>query len=283
MDQRSLIEQVRDYFVTSDHWRRLVSLLQDPEPRKAHVHAYVYTTIHPDSLETIIRRYFASRGWPIVRRINRIRPKPGIKALHGIEPQDRVHWDLHWLYKQDVGLAPAHGVENDNNLLSWNRCYIDDFYSRFSFREVGPAEEDALRAYFASNHFEHGLDIAARQNVPHVHINVETSIHPDIIGRFALKALDRRGWSVYYLCPNVYLLDDQYVGKVVCMGRDPEKVYDIGWQFNPDVVIRSATSTWLFPDRIGYDVMTTEQFEQELAQDEYITLTDDEIDAVIPA
>jgi len=283
MDRRFLIEQVGDYFAASDHWRRLVSLLQEPQPRKAHVHSYVYTTIHPDSLETILRRFFASRGWPIARRINRIRPKPGIMALHGIEPEGKVHWDLHWLYKQGVGVAPAHGVENGCNLHLWNCHYIDDFYSRFPFRDVGSAETDALRAYFVSDHFEHGLDIAAQENVPHVHINVETSIHPDIVGRFALEAIDRRGWSVYYLCPNVYLLGDDYVGKVVCMGRKPEKVYDIGWRFNRDVVIQPATSAWLFPDRIGYDVMTTEQFEQELAQDEYVTLTEDEIDAVMPA
>ena len=52
-----------------------------------------------------------------------------------------------------------------------------------------------------------------------------------------------KGWEVHYLCPNVYLLDDRYVGKIVFIGKQPEKVYDIGWRFNPDVSLEPAKNT----------------------------------------
>lgn len=281
MDQSALVEQIKEYLADSDHWRRLVAAIQDPDPRNAHVHSYVYTSVHPDSLEALLRGFFKRRGWPIVRRINRIRPRPGVLALHGIEPEGKVHWDFHWLYKGNVGLAPAHGVENGSNLLVWNRAYIDEFYKEFPFRHVDSDEKQELDDYFVSDHWQSGLEMVARPNVPHMHINVETSVHPEIVGQHALDSLHERGWEVHYLCPNAYMLHNQYVGKVVFMGKEPEKVYDIGWQFNPNVVIRPAETTWLFDERVGYDVMTSEQFDDEVAQNEYTRLTEYEIDAAL--
>lgn len=281
MKKEAIVTQMSEYFRESDHWRRLIAAIQDPQPRFAHAHIYVYTSVHPDSLEAILRGYFAARGWPISRRINRIRPKPNILALHGIEPAEKVHWDFHWLYQRDMGIAPAHGVENGSNLLVWNKTYIDEFYRLFPFEKVGPQQESALQRYFTSDHWNTGLDIVAQPNVPHMHINIETTIHPDTIGRYAVDSLHERGWDVFYLCPNCYLLEDRYAGKIVFMGKEPEKVYDIGWKFNPKATIEPTNHTWLFPDRVGYDVMTSEQFENEVAANEYTLLNQKEIDEIV--
>ena len=283
MDRQILVDEVRDYLQASDHWRRLISYIQDPDRQNTHVHCYVYTSVHPDSLEEILRRYFAMRGWPIARRINRISPPPGILALHGIEPEGKVHFDLHWIYKEAVGIKPAHGVETGSNLLLWNRIYIEEFYRRFPFRAVGPQEEAALLQYFVSEHWQGGLQMVERPDVPHMHINIETSVHPEVIGRYALNALQERGWEVYYLCPNVYRLNERYVGKIVFMGKEPEKAYDIGWKFNPDTTIKPTDHHWLFPERIGYDVMTSGEFQAELSQNPYVMLTPEEVSAVVDA
>jgi hypothetical protein len=40
----------------------------------------------------------------------------------------------------------------------------------------------------------------------HLHINVHTSVHPDIINKFAQEAFAREGIKTYYTCPNVYLV-----------------------------------------------------------------------------
>ena len=277
MQQHDLANEIQAYLRTSDHWRRLLAYLQDPDPHNAHVHSYVYTSIHPESMEEILRRYFSKRGWPIDRTINKIRPRPGILQLHCIEPRDKVHFDLHLIHEEGVGIRPAHGVERDSNLLLWNRFYMEEFYQRFPFRRVGPKEEDACRRYFAFEHWQHGLEIAARPSVPHMHINVETSLHPETIGQFALEALGQKGWEIHYLCPNVYLLNGRYVGKVVFIGKQPEKVYDIGWLFNPDVILEPTKKAWLFPEHIGYDLMTSEQFEEELNQHPHVNLTTEEI------
>ena len=281
MDRQTLVTEVQDYFRDSDHWRRLVAHLQEPDPQSAHVHAYVHTSIHPDSLEEILRRYFSLRGWPLVRTINRLRPRPGVLDLHGIEPEGKVHFELLWVYREGVGIRPADGVESGSNLLLWNRAYIETFYGSFPFRPIGPREEEALSLYFVSEHWRKGLEIAERPNVPHMHINVETSVHPDVIGRHALEALRTKGWKVDYLCPNAFLLRDRYIGKIVFMGKEPQKVYDIGWKFDPDTIIRPTDHTWMYPDRIGYDVMTSEQFEAELDLHSYVKLTDEEIAAAI--
>ena len=89
---------MRDYLQDSYHWRRLVAHFQESDPQNAHVLGYVHTSIHPDSLEEILRRYFSRRGWPIVRPINRLRPRPGILDIHGIEPEGKVHFELLWVY-----------------------------------------------------------------------------------------------------------------------------------------------------------------------------------------
>jgi hypothetical protein len=243
----------------------------------------VHTSVHPESIHDALVGYFDIRGWPLTRPINRIRPRPGIGALHGIEPQGKVHFDLHWIYKENVGLEPADGVENGSNLLLWNSFYIEEFYRDFDFRPVGPEEETALREYFGSSHFLDGLDIAARDDVPHMHINIETSIHPNDFGRYALDALAERGWEVHYLCPNAYMLGGDYTGKLVFMGKKPEKVYDIGWKFNPEVVIKPTEHTWLFDKTVGYDVMTTAMTEAEVNAHSFVRLTDAEIASVLDA
>ncbi|RMF93737.1 MAG: hypothetical protein D6736_01260 [Nitrospinota bacterium] len=283
MERKELLNDVIAYFRSSDHWRRTLALLQDPDPENTHIHSYVYTSIHPESLEEIIVRYFAMRGWPSVRKIDWVRPRPGLGSLHGIEPQGKPHFDFHWIYKPDVGVQAADGIENGSNLLIWNRWYIEEFYRDFPFRQAGPAEEEALRQYFSSAHWEKGLEIVMAPNTTHMHFYVEASLHPDVIRQFALAALRERGWKVYYVCPNIYLVGKEYTGKLVFMGQEPEKVYDIGWKFNPDVIIKPTEIPWNFPEPIGYDVITWEMIEEEINQHPYLKLTPEEISSVVEA
>ena len=35
---QTAVRELTDYFGGSHHWRRLVAMLQDPDPRNAHVH-----------------------------------------------------------------------------------------------------------------------------------------------------------------------------------------------------------------------------------------------------
>jgi hypothetical protein len=282
MERKEVVEEVKEYFSDSDHWRRLCASLQEPEPQLAHIHAYVETSVHPASLEALIVGYFERMGWPSTRRIDHMSPRPPLGSLHGIEPRGKPHFDFHWIYRADVGIRPTEGGESGCNLLVWNRWYIESFCKRFKFRDAGPREHDALRDYFRSDHFMRGLEIAKSPSTTHMHININTSIHPNEIQRHAEEALSRMGWRIDYTCPNVYMVKGRYRGKLVFMGRDPEVVFDIGWNLKPEVIIEPALEKWIFEEEPGYDVWTKAMLDEVMKED-YITLTEGEIDYILRA
>lgn len=283
MNRNDLLEQVKYYFAESDHWRRLCGALQDPDPEGTHIHAYVETSVHPDSLEAVMVKYFERMGWPSSRKIDHMAPKAGMGSLHGVEPEGKPHFDFQWFFNKDVGLKACEGGESGCNLLVWNRWYINQFYSQFPFRQVGAAEEKALEEYFKSEHFLNGLKFPVMPTTNHMHINVHTSVHPDYIQKFAEAAFARENIKLYYTCPNVYMADGKnYRGKLVFMCESPEVVFDIGWLFDPEVVIEPALETWIFEANPGYDVWTSELLAGVMDND-YVRLTDAEIEEVLKA
>ena len=284
MNRAALLGEVTRYFAQSDHWRRLCAALQgDTDPEGSHVHAYVETSVHPDSLEAIMVGYFEKLGWPSSRKVDHMAPKKGMGSLHGIEPEGKPHFDYQWFFNKDVGLRPIDGGESGCNLLVWNRWYINQFYKQFPFRNVGPDEEKALETYFKGDHFLKGLEFPVMPTTNHMHINVHTSVHPDNMQKFAETALAREGFDLFYTCPNVYLADGRnYRGKLVFMCREPEVVFDIGWLFTPDVVIEPAMETWIFDDHPGYDVWTSAMLD-EVMDEVYVRLLEDEINEILEA
>ena len=282
MERRALVQEVKTYFADSDHWRRLVASLNDPDPTGTHVHAYVETSVHPDSLETIMKRYFERSGSPSSRKIDHMAPKAGMGSLHGVEPMGKPHFDYQWFFKADVGLRACEAGESGCNLLIWNRSYINRFYTQFPFRTVGAAEEKALEEYFKSSHFLKGLEYPVLPTTNHMHINVHSSVHPDHIQKYAEAAIAREGIKIFYTCPNVYMVDGKYRGKLVFMAKDPECVFDIGWKFDPAVTIEPAMEPWIFKTDPGYDVWTSAMLADVMNAD-YVRLTNDEIEEVVKA
>lgn len=282
MERNMLLEEVKHYFVESDHWRRLCAALQDPDPKGSHIHAYVETSVHPDSLEAIMTGYFERMGWPSARKIDHMAPKAGMGSLHGVESKGKPHFDFQWFFHKDVGLRPCEGGESGCNLVVWNRWYINQFYRQFPFREVGAEEEKTLEEYFKSDHFLKGLEFPVMPTTNHMHINVHSSVHPDYIQKYAEVAFQREGLKIYYTCPNVYLVGGKYRGKLVFMGQEPEVVFDIGWKFTPDVVIEPAWESWIFEANSGYDVWTSEML-AEVMDEDYVRLTDQEIQEILNA
>jgi len=281
MERKTLVEEVKQYFGDSDHWRRLCAALQgDPDPEGSHVHAYVEMSIHPDSLEAIITGYFERLGWPSTRKIDHMAPKAGMGSLHGVEPQGKPHFDFQWFFNKDVGLRAFDGGESGCNLLVWNRWYINQCYRQFPFREVGPDEEKALEEYFKSEHFLKGLEFPVMPTTNHMHINIHSSVHPDYIQRYAEMAFQREGMKIYYTCPNVYLVEGKYRCKLVFMGQEPEVVFDIGWKFTPETVIEPAWETWIFEANPGYDVWSSDML-AEVMNEDYVRLADQEIREVL--
>jgi len=281
MQRTQLLKEVKEYFSSSDHWRRLCGSIQDKDPQGTHIHSYVDTSVHPDSLESIMCGYFERMGWPSSRKIDHMSPAPGMGSLHGVEPKGKPHFDYQWFFNKDVGIRACNGGESGCNLLIWNRWYINRFNNQFPFKDVGQEEENALAAYFTSDHFMKGLELPLKPTTCHMHINVNAGVHPDHIQKYAEAALAREGIVIYYTCPNVYLGDGRnYRGKLVFMGKEPEVVFDIGWKFTPGVVIEPARETWIFEENPGYDVWTTDMLAKVMDED-YVKLTDREIEEVL--
>lgn len=283
MKRQELLGEVKQYFSESDHWRRLCATLQDPDPHGTHIHTYVDTSVHPDSLEAIMTGYFKRMGWPSSRKIDHMSPNfsIGMGSLHGVEPKGKPHFDYQWFFKKDVGLKACNGGESGCNLLFWNRWYINQFNAQFPYRKVGSKEEKMLEEYFKSDHFLKGLEYPRLPTTCHMHINVNAGVHPDYIQKYAEEALKREGIQIYYTCPNVYLGDGKnYRGKLVFMGRKPEVVFDIGWKFVPDVVIEPAWDTWIYEENPGYDVWTTGQLDKVM-DEKYVKLEEEEIQEVL--
>ncbi|MCF8039560.1 MAG: hypothetical protein K9K64_02235 [Desulfohalobiaceae bacterium] len=283
MEKKEIIEEVKWYFADSDHWRRLCSALQDPDPTGCHIHSYVETSVHPDSLENLMKEYFARMGWPSVRKIDHMAPKKGMGSLHGVEPKGKPHFDYQWFFNSEAGLRPIESGESGCNLLVWNRWYINQFCRQFPFSEVGSKEGKKLEDYFKSGHFLKGLEFPVMPTTNHMHINVRTSVHPDIIQKFAEAALYRENIRIDYTCPNVYMADGKnYRGKLVFMSRRPEVVFDIGWLFDPEVVIEPAYETWIFEENPGYDVWSQSMLD-EVMDNDYVKLSDSAIQEVLSA
>jgi hypothetical protein len=284
MNKAELLKEVTTYFAESDHWRRLCAALQgDPDPQGSHVHAYVDTSVHPDSLEELMTGYFKRMGWPSARKIDHMAPKAGMGSLHGVEPEGKPHFDFQWFFNKDIGLRACNGGESGCNLLVWNRWYINQFCNQFPFRKVGSTEKKALEQYFRSEHFLKGLKFPVMPTTNHMHINVHSSVHPDYIQEFAEAALSREGFKLYYTCPNVYLADGKnYRGKLVFMCQEPEVVFDIGWKFTPEVVIEPAMEPWIFKTHPGYDVWSSDLLADVMKAD-YVRLADSEIRQVLDA
>ena len=283
MERAQLLEEVKRYFATSDHWRRLCAAMQVSDPEGTHIHSYVDTSVHPDSLEALMCGYFERLGWPSSRKIDHMSPAPGMGSLHGLEPQGKPHFDFQWFFNKEVGLKACNGGESGCNLLIWNRWYINQFNNQFPFKEVGPEEEKTLEEYFKSDHFIKGLTYPVMPTTGHMHINVNAGVHPDHIQKYAEAALGREGIKIYYTCPNVYLGDGKnYRGKLVFMSQEPEVVFDIGWKFSPDVVIEPAWETWIHAGTPGYDVWTSDMLAKVMDED-YVKLTDDEVEEILNA
>ncbi len=295
MNREEIVRGVTDYF-RSDHWRRLVAAIQDPYPQFAHLHSRVDTCVHPENVKELMWGYFEMKGWPIARKIDYVSmchfdklppgwdhsPNEEMGSIHAVEPLGKVHFDYGWFYKPDVILAPTeHLAWGTSNLMFWNRWYVEEFYQDFQFRPVTWTEEKAIRAFFESPYWKTWLDdVVMDPNTTHTHMNVFTSIHPSTVARYAIEALNKKGWEVHYACPNVYITQGRYTGKVVFMGKRPDEVFDLSWRFKPDVIIEPARQNWLVPGDTGYDVFTKAMLEPIMSKP-YVRLDPAEISGVL--
>lgn len=276
------VESIAAYF-RSPHWKKAVEVLGiDSEP-VYHAHVYIETQIHPLSLEEIVKGYFARIGRPVHRKIEIFTSGQVADSgsIHGIEPHGMPHFDLLWKYSRDALIKPASRPEN---VEYWGKSYMDAFYAKYPFTtEVSPEAEAQIDAYFSGPAFRKYCELNEHPDVVHIHANVETSLHPDIIRAAALKAMAARGWDIAEAVPVAFQMRGQMHGKIVFIGNTPEKIFDIAWCFNPAVSLIPSTRYWLTTEDPTYDARTMAELPALLKRDHYHLLSTREIEAVVEA
>jgi len=293
MSQKEITEGIVNYF-KSAQWQELMQMLTQTEEEIYHIHMYWGNRVEALSLCKLMERYFARKGLALDRKIDLTSPSPGVAGLHSVHPHDPERSlyipaiDMYWRYNPNVVLEPAspeHG-EAGRNLLGWGKKYMDDYYKQFDFKCVGPREEREIEKYFQSAHWKKTLRMIESGRYTHVHANLEINFDPWILKMFTLNALKEIGWEVDHVIPCVYIgAKGCYQGKLVFLTAYPEEVWDFGWAYNPDVVIRPATfvfSGYLPEDGdISFDVWTKASLHELLTRDKYESLTDEQIEEIL--
>jgi len=241
-----------------------------------------------------MERCFAKKGLALDRKIDLTSPSPGVAGLHSVHPSDPERSlyipaiDMYWRYNPNVVLeaaSPAKG-ESGKNLIGWGKRYMDNYYKQFDFKCVGPREEREIAKYFQSAHWKKTLRLIESGLYTHVHANLEINFDPWILKVLTIDALKEVGWKVQHVIPCVYIgAGGKYQGKIVFLNSFPEEVWDWGWAYNPDVVIRPATfkfSGYIVEDGdISYDVWTKRYLNELLSKDKYETLSDEQIEEIV--
>lgn len=274
------VAAIAAYF-RSEHWQRAVKVLSITEEPVYHAHVYIETQVHPLSLEEIVKGYFAKIGRPVHRKIEIFTSGQVADSgsIHGIEPHGMPHFDLLWKYSRDALIKPAARPEN---VEYWGRSYMDGFYAKYPFTTDVSAEAQAqIDAYFSGPAWKKYCELNEHPDVVHIHANVETSLHPDIIRAAALKAMTARGWDIEEAVPVAFQMRGQMHGKIVFIGNTPEKIFDIAWCFNPTVSLIPSTRYWLTTEDPTYDARTMAELPALLKRDHYQLLSLKEIEAVV--
>ena len=293
MSSKEITQGLVKYF-KSDQWQELMHMLTQQEEEIYHIHMYWENRIEAQSLIRLMESYFAKKGMSLDRKIDLTSPKPGVAGLHSVHPHDPERSlyipavDMYWIYNPNVIMEPASPAngEKGKNLVGWGKKYMDNYYKQFDFKCVGPREEKEILKYLHSAHWKKTVRLVESGLYTHVHANLEINFDPWILKTLTIDVLKEMGWKVDHVIPCVYIgVNNDYQGKIVFLTAYPEEVWDFGWWYNPDVVIRPATLEFSgYPPEdgdISFDVWTKKYLYELLDRDKYETLTDEQIEEIV--
>ncbi len=293
MSSKEITQGLVKYF-KSDQWQELMHMLTQQEEEIYHIHMYWENRIEAQSLIRLMESYFANKGMSLDRKIDLTSPKPGVAGLHSVHPHDPEKSlyipavDMYWIYNPNVIMEPASPAngEKGKNLVGWGKKYMDNYYKQFDFKCVGPREEKEILKYLHSAHWKKTVRLVESGLYTHVHANLEINFDPWILKTLTIDVLKEMGWKVDHVIPCVYIgVNNDYQGKIVFLTAYPEEVWDFGWWYNPDVVIRPATLEFSgYPPEdgdISFDVWTKKYLYELLGRDKYETLPDEQIEEIV--
>jgi len=288
MQRKDLIKGCIEYF-RSNQWKEFVQLSQERD--LDHMHMDVDLSIHPfKSFVKLIEGYLGMRGWDLYRAIASVSPGPGQVNLYGVNIRDKAHSDIPCRYNPEVAIAPTPSLfaERGINLTPWWNRDIKRFIDQFKFRDIGPKEEAEVKRFFdEGEQWRKYCELVPQPDIQHVHCNIEGSVHPEVLRKYSLANLKSRGWKLAHAIHCLFYAKNIACGKIIFLGMDPEKTYDIAWYYNPDVLIQPNTQD----SRMTGDEGSSNEFfllrlsavQKVLDKFDWIVLTEEEIKEILEA
>jgi hypothetical protein len=294
METKEVIQEVVRYF-KSDQWQELMRMLMQNDEELYHVHLYWENQLDAYSLCNLFEKYFKLKGMALDRKIDLTTvPAPGMAGLHSVHPHNPKRSlyipaiDMWWRFNPNVVLEPADpsNGEEGKNIIGWGKSHMDSFYKKFHFKTVGPKEEREIRNYFESAHWKKFLRMVDSGLYTHIHANLEINFDPWILKMFTIEALSKIGWKMDHAIPCVFHgVDGKEQGKIVFLTAYPEEVWDIAWDYKPNVVIRPAEKEFVgyLPEDgdIAFDAFTKSRLEETLAEEKYLSLTHEQVEDIL--
>jgi len=257
--------EIINYF-HSEQWQRLLKYLRGNNTEEIyHAHIFIDTSLHPNTLRRLLIKYFEIIGMPIDRPIDFQASNVGHDMLHNIHPSRTFHFDLAWHFNANVILAPMplEITFQNANLQVWGESETYSFFQQFPFRT--DVSEDKIDQYFHSPQWEEIRAFVKDKSLVHFHANVETSVHPDMIKKAALRALKREGWALQKVVHCIFFpRKDWKAGKICLLMSEPMFNFDIAWVFDPDVIIRPSQRFFIQQIRPDFDLRHEEPIDKLL-------------------
>jgi hypothetical protein len=271
--KKLVTEKVVEYF-KSEQWNQLIKELKRGDD-VLHVHAYSDSILAPQPLAKIIKGYFDAIDMPLQRKPIFVPSGKGIVDVYGIHPKGCGHFELFMNYTDQVVLeSPKELFRGEKKLEVWDKQYMSKFYQKFKFRDFEKSAEADVKAYFKSPAWENCYIIMMTRGNYHSHALIRTSIHPEILLEYGVKAIESKGWIASKTTSVVFGMHGADQGKVVFLVRKPDMILELEWEFDSAVTI--------VPGPVPvYRIYTEDHYIRETAHCNYFTLEDDQINEVI--
>lgn len=274
MLKKLVIQQIAAYF-RSEQWNQTMETLEKGREIR-HMHVYAHSILHPHDMAKVIQGYFAKKGYQLQRKIGFLGHGKGLSNIYYIHPrQDMAHFELFLTYDSNVAIEPAdpNNTRAGSNLEYWEDDFMENYYSKYEFRQPEPEEKPIIIDYFRSHHWQQSYEFMTSEGT-HCHVPVRTSIHPETLAQYGRAAIEAKGWSISKVDSVVYSMKGYDQGKITYLLSSPEIVLELDWEFDPQTVIEPR-----HPELIIQ--MTEENFKNAVEGLNYYRLNADDIRAVV--
>jgi hypothetical protein len=240
--KNQLQEAVSDYF-KSDQWKTAFDLIRNPKIE--HIHIFIDSRLNPYTIDDVTVRYLEAQGYHISHR-----PYHGAiqdhKLSSNIEPDDLPPFEFYSFYNDDVIMAAQRGREAPE---VWTNEEVQAFINHFEYVEATPRDrKECLEYFMSSDHWVKAMKMVQDPDMEHLHINIESKLHPDVIRDCMLESFVKKGWDLNKIVHMIFspsrLPKDQkrFYGKLMVMLRRPPVTrFDVAWIVNKNTTIRPAT------------------------------------------